>query len=263
LVRRKSEWPTLDEFVMCTVTKVFAQGAFMRLDEYGGKEGMVHISEVASGWIKNIRDYVREGQKAVCKVLAVDPERKHVDLSLRRVKDSERRWKTQQLKREQRAEKLLELAASKLGKSLDEAYEKAGFALQDKFGDLYSALELAAKDKSTLIDVVKDQRWVDTLSELAASMVKPPSYKVVGLLGLSCPDPNGVEVIKSAMIDARDSTKENEVDVEFYYVGSPRYRIEVTAPSYKVAENAMQKAVKRAIVMVEKAGGKGEFHRAV
>jgi translation initiation factor 2 subunit 1 len=247
---------------MCTVTKVFAQGAFMELDEYSGKEGMVHISEVASGWIKNIRDYVREGQKTVCKVLAVDPKRKHIDLSLRRVKDSERRWKTQQLKREQRAEKLLELAAGKLGKSLDEAYEEVGFALQDKFGDLYSALESAAKDKSALSDVVKDQRWVDVLSEVAASTVEPPSYKVVGHLDLTCPSPKGVEVIKSAMMDARDSTKGNEIDVEFYYVGSPRYRIEVIAPSYKAAENAMQKAVKEAIAAVRREGGKGEFHRA-
>ncbi|MFQ6129687.1 MAG: translation initiation factor IF-2 subunit alpha [Candidatus Hadarchaeaceae archaeon] len=261
MVRRKSEWPTIDEFVMCTVKKVFAQGAFMELDEYGGKEGMVHISEVASGWIKNIRDYIREGQKAVCKVLAVDPKRKHVDLSLRRVKESERRRKAQQLKREQRAEKLLELVANKLKKSLDEAYEEVGFALQDKFGDLYSALELVVKDKNVLADVVKDQRWVDALSEAAVSAVKPPSYKVVGYLNLSCPSPNGVEVIKSAMINARDSTKGNEIDVEFYYVGSPRYRIEVTAPSYKMAENAMQKAVEETIAAVKKAGGKGEFSR--
>jgi len=233
----------------------------MKLDEYGGEEGMVHISEVASGWIKNIRDYIREGQKAVCKVLAVDSKRKHVDLSLRRVKDSERRWKTQQLKREQRAEKLLELSAGKLEKSLDEAYEEVGFALQDKFGDLYSALESVAKDASVLADVVKDRRWVDALSEVAVSAIKPPSYKVVGHLDLSCPSPGGVEVIKSAMIDARDSTKENEIDVEFYYEGSPRYRIEVTAPSYKAAENAMQKAVEEAIAAVKKADGKGEFHR--
>lgn len=191
----------------------------------------------------------------------VDPKRKHVDLSLRRVKDSERRWKVQQLKREQRAEKLLELVAAKFEKSLDEAYDEVGFALQDKFGDIYSALESVVKDKSVLADVVKDRRWVDALSEVAASAIKPPSYKVVGHLDLSCTSSNGVEVIKSAMIDARDSTKGNEVDVEFYYVGSPRYRIEVTAPSYKAAENAMQKAVEEAIAAVEKAGGKGEFHR--
>jgi len=246
---------------MCTVKKVFAQGAFVELDEYGGKEGMVHISEVASGWIKNIRDYIREGQKAVCKVLAVDPKRKHVDLSLRRVKDSERRRKAQQLKREQRAEKLLELVANKLKKSLDEAYEEVGFALQDKFGDLYSALELVVKDKSALADVVKDRRWLDALREVAISAVKPPSYRVVGHLELSCPSPNGIEVIKSAMIDARDSSRGNGVEVEFYYVGSPRYRIEVTAPSYKTAENAMQKAVEETIAAVKKEGGKGEFRR--
>jgi len=246
---------------MCTVTKVFNQGAFMKLDEYGGEEGMVHISEVASGWIKNIRDYVREGQKAVCKVLAVDPKREHIDLSLRRVKDSERRWKVQQLKREQRAEKLLELAAGKLGKSLDEAYEEVGFSLQEKFGDLYSALESAAKDKSTLIDVVKDQSWAEVLSDIAVSKVETPSYNVVGYLDLSCPSPNGVEVIKSAMIDARDSAKRNGIDVEFYYVGSPRYRVEVTAPSYKVAESVMQKITEEAIAAVKKAGGKGEFQR--
>lgn len=246
---------------MCTVKKVFAQGAFMELDEYDGKEGMVHISEVASGWIKNIRDFIREGQKAVCKVLAVDPKRKHVDLSLRRVKESERRRKAQQLKREQRAEKLLELAANKLKKSLDKAYEEVGFALYDKFGDLYSALESVVKDESALADVVKNRRWVDALREVAASAVKPPSYKVVGHLDLSCPSPDGVEVIKLAMIDARDSAKGNEIGVEFYYVGSPRYRIEVTAPSYKAAENAMQKAAEEAIAAVKKAGGKGEFRR--
>ncbi len=261
MIRRKSEWPTIDEFVMCTVTKVFNQGAFMKLDEYGGEEGMVHISEVASGWIKNIRDYVREGQKAVCKVLAVDPKRKHVDLSLRRVKESERRWKVQQLKREQKADKLLELAAGKLGKSLDEAYEEVGFTLQDKFGDLYSALESAAKDKEALIDVVKDQRWAEVLSDIAVSKVEPPSYNVVGYLDLTCYSPNSVEVIKSSMIDARDSTKKNGIDVKFYYVDSPRYRIEVTAPSYKVAESVMQKAVDGAIAAVKKVGGKGEFHR--
>ncbi len=40
---------------MATVKEVFDQGAYLTLDEYEGKEGMVHISEIASGWVKNIR----------------------------------------------------------------------------------------------------------------------------------------------------------------------------------------------------------------
>lgn len=245
---------------MCTVTKVFAQGAFAKLDEYRGEEGMIHISEVASGWVKNIRDFVREGQKAVCKVLAVDPQKGHIDLSLRRVKESQRRWKAQQWKREQRAKKLLELAGDKLGKSLDDAYEEIGFALQDKFGDLYSAFEsVAAKGGEVLADLAVDKRWSEVIVEIAASMVVAPTVEVVGYVDLGCPTPDGVDVIKSVMMSARDSVKTDEVNVEFYYVGSPRYRIKVIAPSYKIAENTMQKAVESAIAAVKKAGGKGEF----
>ena len=260
MVRRRAELPAADELVMCTVKKVFPQGAFVALDEYGEKEGMVHISEVASGWIKNIRDFVREGQKTVCKVLAVDPQKGHVDLSMRRVKDSKRRWKALQFKKEQRAEKLLELAAKKLRKSLDKAYDEVGFALQDKFGDLYSALEaIAIKGKEILAGVDIDKKWVDALSEMASSTVEAPEVEVVKYIELSCPTSNGVEVIKSTLINARDSVKTSDVDVEAYYVGSPRYRVRITAPSYKIAEGALQKFVDIAITNMKKAGGKGEL----
>jgi len=246
--------------VTCTIKKVFPQGAFVTLDEYGEREGMIHISEVASGWIKNIRDHVRENQKVVCKVLDVDPERKQVDLSIRRVKDSERRWKTERLKLEQRAEKMLEIAAGRLEKNLDQAYEEVGFALQEKFGDLYSALEFAAKSRGDLANLV-GERWAEVLSEVSASTVQSPTYKVTGFVDLSCPAPDGIEVIRSAMINARHSVKGDNTDVEFYYVGSPRYRIEVTGESYKAAESSMQRAVEIAIECVKRSGGKGEFHR--
>lgn len=259
MVRRKSEWPAVDELVMCTITKVFDQGAFARIDEYGGKEGMIHISEVSSGWIKNIRDYVREGMKGVCKVLAVNPQKGHVDLSLRRVKESQRRWKAQQWKREQRAEKLLELAAGKLDKDLNSAYEEVGFALQDKFGDLYSAFEASAEGKEILTGLTVDKRWAGAIGEIASSTVKAPTVEVVGYLDLSCSNPDGIETIKSAMMGAQGSVRSNDTEVEFYYVGSPRYRIRVIAPSYKVAEGAMQRAAEIAISSVKKAGGRGEF----
>jgi len=258
MVRHGSEFPPIDELVMCTIKKVFAQGAFASLDEYEGKEGMVHLSEVASGWVKNIRDHVRENQKVVCRVLSVDPKKQHIDLSIRRVKDSERRWKTQRVKLNQRAEKLLELAASKLGKNLDQAYQEIGFDLQDKFGDLYSAMEAASGDINSIKAIVGEE-WANMIGSVASQTFQPPSCRVIGYVELSSSAPDGVEVIKSAMINARTSAKDENVDVDIYYVGSPRYRIEVTAPSYKAAENSMQKAVRIMIDQVKKAGGKGEF----
>lgn len=261
MVRYRSEWPSIEELLMCTVKKVFAQGAFLTLDEYGGKEGMVHLSEVASGWIKNIRDHVRENQKVVCKVLSVDPKRQHVDLSIRRVKDGERRWKAQRMKLNQRAERLLEMAASKLGKNLDQAYEEIGFALQEKFGDLHSALESAAKDRGSIAGIA-DEAWTKAVAEVAGTSIESPSYKVSGYVKLSSTAANGVEIIKSAMINARGSLKDESTDIEIYYVGAPRYRVEVTAQSYKAAENELQRAAQMMIDEVTKAGGKGEFQRA-
>ncbi len=261
MVRHRSEWPSIEELVMCTVSKVFAQGAFVAMDEYGGKEGMVHLSEVASGWIKNIRDFVRENQKVVCKVLGVDTKRQHVDLSMRRVKDGERRWKAQRVKLNQRAEKLLEMAAAKLGKNLDQAYSEVGFTIQERFGDLHSAMEAAAKDADSLSGMA-DEAWVKTIGEIASTSIQSPAYKVSGYVSLSSLMPNGVEVIRSAMMNARDSVRDENTNVDIYYVGAPRYRIDVTAPSYKAAENDMQRAVDLMIESVTKTGGKGEFKRA-
>jgi len=261
MVRHRSEWPSIEELVLCTVSKVFAQGAFVKMDEYSGKEGMVHLSEVASGWIKNIRDHVRESQKVVCKVLGVDMKRQHVDLSMRRVKDGERRWKAQRVKLNQRAEKLLEMAAAKLGKNLDQAYDEVGFTIQERFGDLHSAMETAAKDASSLSGII-DEAWASAIGEIAKTSILSPSYKVSGYVSLSSLAPNGVEVIRSAMINARDSVRDENTNIEIYYVGAPRYRIDVTAQSYKVAENGMQRAVDLMIDGVTKAGGKGEFKRA-
>ncbi len=111
---RTSEFPEESELVVCTVQNVKNFGAFVTLDEYGGKEGFIHIRDVATGWVKYIRDYVREGQKIVCKVLGVDMSKGHIDLSLKSVNEHQKREKIQQWKNENKAEKLMEIVAERL-----------------------------------------------------------------------------------------------------------------------------------------------------
>ena len=111
---RVSEFPEEGELVVCTVQSVKNFGAFVTLDEYGNKEGFVHVRDVATGWVKYIRDYIREGQKVVCKVLGVDQSKGHIDLSLKSVNEHQRREKIQQWKNETKAEKLLASLAKRL-----------------------------------------------------------------------------------------------------------------------------------------------------
>lgn len=67
--------PEPGELVVVTIKGVKNFGANAKLEEYPGCEGFVHIAEVATGWVKHIKDYLREGQKTVCKVLSVDTSR--------------------------------------------------------------------------------------------------------------------------------------------------------------------------------------------
>ena len=83
---KKGEWPEKREIVLGTVTRVNPFSAFVSLDEYNNKEGMIHISEVAGKWVRDIRKFVKVGQKVVVMVMRVDKDKSHITLSLKRVK---------------------------------------------------------------------------------------------------------------------------------------------------------------------------------
>lgn len=63
------------------ITGITKFGAFVELP--GGKTGMVHISEVAPTFVKEIRDYVTENQMVKVKVLSVSEDGK-VSLSIKK-----------------------------------------------------------------------------------------------------------------------------------------------------------------------------------
>ncbi|MEJ8542039.1 translation initiation factor IF-2 subunit alpha [Methanothermobacter wolfeii] len=256
MVRRKNEWPEEGELVVGTVHKVLNYGAFATLEEYPGKEAFIHISEVSSGWVKNIRDFVRENQKIVARVLRVNPRKGHVDVSMKRIREDQRTKKIQAWKIEQKAEKFLELAAKDLGVDLDTAYEKVGYELMDIFGDLYGAFETAAEEgEQALIDEGIPEDWASAITEIARRNITPPEVQITGYVDIKSYAPNGVEIIRKALKSAQDE------GIIVQAVGAPRYRLIVKSTDYLDAEKQLKEAAQKCIEIVEKEGGEGEFHR--
>lgn len=66
-----------------TVKTITNFGAFIDLGE--GVTGLVHISEIADGYVKSVNDYLEENQKVDVKVLSVDEENKKITLSIKKV----------------------------------------------------------------------------------------------------------------------------------------------------------------------------------
>jgi len=66
------------------VTGITAFGAFVQLPE--GKTGLVHISEVAQEYVKDIKSHLKENQIVKVKILSVEPNGK-IGLSIKKACD--------------------------------------------------------------------------------------------------------------------------------------------------------------------------------
>lgn len=253
-------FPEEGDLVVATVKEVKGFGAFCTLDEYPGKEGFIHIAEVAAGWVKYVRDHVRENQKIVAKVVSVDTNRGHVDMSLKRVNDHQRRETIASWKNEQKADKLLAILGERLGKTTEELLADFGTKIVETYGGLYAAFEAASLSEEQLAEDGFTGPWIEAFVALAKENIAVPFVHVKGFVELQAFGKDGVAEIREALEAAEDSEYE-DVTIEVQYMGAPRYRIRVKAPEYKVAEEELRKAADRAIKIIAKNGGVGEFIR--
>jgi translation initiation factor 2 subunit 1 len=260
MAEHKPEYPEVGDHVIATIETVTTYGAYARLDEYN-KQGLLHVSEISSSWIRNIRDYVREGQKTVLKVLRVDPEKGHIDLSLRRVTKRARIEKIRSWKQDRKAEALLREIADKLAMSSEDFYTKAVALIEEKY-NLYDAFEKAAKEGSDfLTEIGVPENLAKVFAEVAAERIHVKMVKVKGILEIHCMKPNGVKIIKNAFLSAKKTEKPKDAEIRFYVIAAPKYSVEVSAENYKRAEDIFQKVAQNVVSNVVKAGGQGSFRR--
>ncbi len=255
----RAEFPEEGELVIGTVTSIRNFGAFVTLDEYAKREAFIHLSEVATGWVKYIRDHIREGQKIVARVLRVDSAKGQIDLSLKRINDHQRREKVQSWKNEQRAMRLVGEVAQSLKVSADEAVNLFGPVLVERYGSLFQAFEVASADPKRFQKENERAPWATAFLRVARESIVPPHVTILGTLEVSDPGPSGVDHVKAALEAAEKVDPES---VEVQYVGAPRYRIRVRASQYKQAEETLRKATDAALKTIKSAGGEGTFTRA-
>ena len=250
-------YPDVGDLAVATVKRVVDYGAYVKLDEYEGIEGLVHISEISTTWVKNIREHVREGQKLVLKVLRVDRERSQVDLSLRRVTGREKTDKMLEWKRSKKADSIVKGAGERL-KADAETTEKVRLLLYEKLENPYEALQESVEEGVevfTKLGVAPE--WATALAEVSRSKIKLEKASLTATIELTCKAPEGIEAIRTALSNARKVKKPRGATVRIYAVGAPRYRIEATTREYSEAEALLNSAVEEASSTLKGFGGEG------
>ena len=78
--------PEVGQVYTGTVVKIVEFGAFVSID--GGKEGLVHVSEIMEERVEKVSDYLVEGEEVDVKVIGID-DRGRVKLSIKAVNSPE------------------------------------------------------------------------------------------------------------------------------------------------------------------------------
>ncbi len=241
----RTEWPETGEMVVATVLRLETYGAYVKLDEYAEKEALLHISEISSRWVRNIRNHVREGQKVVLQVLRVDAAKGQVDLSLRRVNKDDKRKKLEHWKKTRKAETLLKQAATELKLTPEDLYEEVGNKILEKYTSLYDAFEESAKrGESIFTDIGLNPKTSEIFTKIAVDKIVVKGVTVQGVIELTSIGSSGIEEIRDEFQRIKDLGEQDEATISIYTLGSPKYRLEVTCEDFKKAEITLDKLVK-------------------
>lgn len=226
---RKKGLPSIGELVICKITGINPNSAYAVLDEYIPKlEGMIHISEISSGWVRDIRSHVKSGQTVIAKVVRVDD--RGVSLSLKRVDKKQEKQRLKEYNLDMRAEKMLERAAAGIGKTLDKAYNEVGFLMQESFGSLHAGFMKLLKNPELFREKGVSDEWVGAIRGIAEKEMEQKTFEFKAELVLKTFKPDGINIIKDILKQAEESS------LEVKYISAPKYLVKYKTKDAKKGE---------------------------
>jgi len=239
-----NQYPKLGEFVLVKVKKILNYGAFCSLIEYDNKEAFLHISEVAPRWIKNIHEFLHEGQTLVARVIKVDEEKDHIDVSIKKVSEYEAKNKIKLYRQEKRAAKIFELFVKEA--QLDgQTADKIKSNLIEHFGSLFDSFSsIAEEEKINFKKLGIEENLGKKLLEIVSKNIKKSEARLKKFFSLVSYAPNGIEFIKKALKEI-ENEKTQDCTIEIDYLGAPNYQIVIKSKDAKAASKLLDKIIKK------------------
>ena len=74
---------TIGQIIRCQVSGIVSYGMFVSINHY--YNGLIHISEISSGFVRDINDFVAIGDVIYAKILDIDDEYGQMSLSIKNI----------------------------------------------------------------------------------------------------------------------------------------------------------------------------------
>ncbi|KAK0547792.1 hypothetical protein OC846_004388 [Tilletia horrida] len=249
--------PDMEEIVMCQVLQIAEMGAYVKLLEYDGAEGMILLSELSRRRIRSIQKLIRVGRNEVVVVLRVDKEKGYIDLSKRRVTPEDVVKCEERFNKSKAVQSILSHVAGKLDVDLETLYRQYSWPLDKKYGHAYDAFKIAITEPDLIfgelraaaqagygleggattvaeaMTAVADGKQIagaqaldeNVLKEVQANIARrltPQPVKIRADVEVTCFRYDGIDAIRSALLAAEELSTET-IPIKVKLVAPPLY----------------------------------------
>jgi translation initiation factor 2 subunit 1 len=257
---KKVGLPKWGELVKCTVTRITPFAAWCRIDDYETEsgnpiEGMIHISEVAGKWVKDIRKFVKPDKQYVAKVTRIDYVKGYINLSLKRVTKYDKKEKLESSRQEKKVEGIMLQLSNMLGKGPQDVQREIFDRLAEaNEGDVYAGFEEASKNPQALTEAGVPKEYGDALLKILENSFKEKELVIKANLKISVIAGDGIVRIKEML---KGFEKKSGADVK--YISAPSYLVELKTKEPKEAEKKLREELEDLVKEAKKNDGEGSY----
>ncbi len=231
--------PNVGELVIAKISRVAQFGAHCKLIEYGDIDAFLPIREVSSGWIKNIHEFIHEGQTVVCKVQFYDREKGTIDVSIKKVNSKEAKDKLGAYNLEKRLAALFERALKEAHITTRAQKEQYSNYIKTDFGSFTRFMKLVSDEAKEFSEAKLPPKVKESLVSVLKANKKERIHKVAYILTMfTFNTGTGISELKRVLSDVEASGCIVE------YISAPRYRIIAEGKDYAAAESKVEAAMR-------------------
>ncbi len=216
------------DIVLCTVDRIVGTNVFVKIHLNNKEiEGSIVFSEVASGRIRNIRNYVVPKKKIACKVLRI--LKSGVELSLRRVTKEEAKEVKKEYEIKKNYEKIIK---SVVGGSAEKIIEK--IKGKERIYDFLQKAKDSLKEKKELENLVGKKNAEKIIEIIKSQRQKKSTLKKE--IFATTTEPDGINLIKELLKELSKKVKNSEIK----YTSAGNYILEKQTKDVKKADRKMK-----------------------
>ncbi|VDK31681.1 unnamed protein product [Taenia asiatica] len=225
----ENEFPAENDVVVAVVTSITNSGSYVILPEYDNAIGMILHSELSRRRIRSINKLVRVGRSDIVLVIRVDPDKRYIDLSKRRVPLEETHICQDRFAKAKAVNQIVRHAAEKLGytekSQLEDLCAKTVWFFDKKYagqGGSHEAFRRAVQNPSILDACDIDEKTKEMLLQDIRHRLMPQAVKLRADFEVSCFAYEGIDAVRRAL-HAGLALSTDDLPIKINLIAPPLY----------------------------------------